>query len=369
MARALTVQAQAAMTDGCGAVLLTEVEVDAPGPGEVRVALAAAGLCHTDIDSLGWGQRLVLGHEGAGHVDAVGEDVQGLATGDAVVLNWAMPCGHCAPCRRAEPFLCHASAGSESPPQPFTLRTRWRGEVLARSFGLGTFSTHTVLPRSAVTRVPAGVPMSCACIVGCGVMTGVGSVLNMAHVQPGDSVVVLGCGGVGLNVVQGARIAGAGRIVAIDARESRLADARALGATDVLLAPREDSAFDDLVTGVRALTQGQGADHAFECTGVATLAFRPLLLVRHGGQVLQLSGHEGDQSVPMQWFRWNKRYSAPLYGSCVPERDFARLFRLYLEGTLHLDELATPRYRLSDTQAALEDLRAGRIAKGVIELG
>jgi S-(hydroxymethyl)glutathione dehydrogenase / alcohol dehydrogenase len=372
-------QARAAVTDGHGHIELADVEVAEPGPGEVRLALAAAGLCHTDLELLNGGQRLILGHEGAGHVEQVGAGVEGLAPGDAVVLNWAMPCGHCAACRRGEPFLCYPSAAVSATPPPFTQRTRWRGAVLERAFALGTFSSLTVVPRSAVTRVPPGVPMAHACIAGCGVMTGVGSVLHVARVQAGDSVAVLGCGGVGLSAVQGARIAGATRIVAIDRQQARLYQALLMGATDAVLVGDSDSegsegegrpagAFDEVVSAVQSLTAGLGVDHAFECTGVAALAFKPLLLVRHGGQVLQLSGGQGEQGVPAQWFRWNKRYSVPLYGGCVPERDFPLLFEHVLEGRLQLASLAAPRYRLEQAAQALQDLRAGRIVKGVIEL-
>jgi S-(hydroxymethyl)glutathione dehydrogenase / alcohol dehydrogenase len=361
-------QARAAVTDGHGNVVLADVEVDEPGPGEVRVALAAAGLCHTDLDSLSGGQRLILGHEGAGHVECVGAGVGEFVPGDPVVLNWAMPCGQCAACTRSEPFLCCPSAAGNATPPPFMQRTRWRGAVLERSFALGTFSSLTVVPRSAVTRVPAGVPMAQACIAGCGVMTGVGSVLNVARVQAGDSVAILGCGGVGLSAVQGARIAGAACIVAIDKQQSRLDQALLLGATDAVRVAEGEGAFDAVVEAVQMLTTAQGVDHAFECTGVAALAFKPLLLVRHGGQVLQLSGGQGGQLVPAQWFRWNKRYSVPLYGGCVPERDFALLFKHVLEGQLQLSQLAAPRYPLEQASLALQDLRAGRIVKGVIEL-
>lgn len=361
-------QARAAVTDGHGHVDLADVEVDEPGPGEVRVALAAAGLCHTDLASLSGAQRIILGHEGAGYVEQLGAGVEGLLPGDAVVLNWAMPCGRCLACTRGEPFLCYPSAAADAKPPPFTQRTRWRGAVLERSFALGTFSTLTVVPRSAVTRVPPGVPMAHACIAGCGVMTGVGSVLNVARVQAGDSVAVLGCGGVGLSAVQGARIAGAARIVAIDRQQARLDQALLIGATDTVLVDEGEGAFDAVVAAVQVLNAGEGVDHAFECTGVAALAFKPLLLVRHGGQVLQLTGGQGEQVVPAQWFHWNKRYSVPLYGGCIPARDFPLLFEHMLVGRLQLASLAGPRYRLEQAGQALQDLSAGRIVKGVVEL-
>jgi S-(hydroxymethyl)glutathione dehydrogenase / alcohol dehydrogenase len=361
--------ALAALADGHGAVVIDTIDIDPPGPGEVRVALRAAGVCHTDLDLLRDSREpLVLGHEGAGVIDAVGDGVSDIATGSAVVLNWAMPCGACAACTRSEPFLCEASAPADAPAPPFMQRSRWRGRTVGRAFALGCFATHTTVPRSAVTVLPGDVPWHAACIAGCGVMTGVGSVFNVAQVKPGERVVVLGCGGVGLAAVQGARAAGAARVVAIDTRAARLEEAQVLGATDTLLADGGEDGFGAVITAVRALTGGEGADHVFECTGVPALAFRPLLLVRHGGHVLQLSGAQGAQNVPTEWFRWNKRYTVPLYGACVPERDFPRLWALYRQGRLALDALSAQRYRLEDTAQALDDLRAGRIAKGVIEI-
>jgi len=217
-----------------------------------------------------------------------------------------------------------------------------------------------------VTLLPASVPFASACVVGCGVMTGFGSAVNVARVAPGSVVAVLGCGGVGLNVIQGARVCGAGRIIAIDVRESGLAQARRFGATDTILAGMEDADFSAMSEAVRRLNDGRGADYAFEATSVPALAFAPLRLVRDGGMALQVSGINDSVTVPMPWFMWNKRYETPLYGGCVPGRDFPRIFEHYRRGEVKLDELVTRTYPLVDLAQAMDDMMAGRNAKGVI---
>jgi S-(hydroxymethyl)glutathione dehydrogenase / alcohol dehydrogenase len=315
----------AAIADGAGGFSIDTIDVDPPGPGEVRVAMAAAGVCHTDHASLHWPGPLVMGHEGAGHVESVGAGVQGLAPGQPVLLNWAIPCGECFQCMQGAQALCERTheldVAHHGNSRAHTGATRWRGQPIERSFHLGTFSQYTLVRAEAATPLPAGLPTDPACILGCAVMTGVGSVINIARVARGDSVAVLGCGGVGLNVVQGARLAGATTIIAIDSVAARLQRALELGATHVLQ-PRgrdasdgnEDSGHDALVASVRALSDGRGVDHAFEATGVTALAFLPLRFARNGGNALQVSGAHGAGTVELTDFFWNKRYLAPLYG-------------------------------------------------------
>jgi S-(hydroxymethyl)glutathione dehydrogenase/alcohol dehydrogenase len=209
-------------------------------------------------------------------------------------------------------------------------------------------------------------PFESACIMGCGVMTGYGSVVNAAKVEPGSSVVVIGCGGVGLNVIQGARIAGALTIIAIDLSETRLQMARQFGATHTLQARREDEGLKEAADQVRGMTGGRGADYAFEATANPALGAAPLAMVRHGGTAVQVSGIEQELTIDMNLFEWDKTYLNPLYGKCCPERDFPRLFGLYQSGRLLLDELVSKRYRLDQLGEAFEDMHAGRIAKGVI---
>jgi S-(hydroxymethyl)glutathione dehydrogenase/alcohol dehydrogenase len=306
-------------------------------------------------------------------VERVGEGVTHLAVGQRVLLNWAIPCGRCPQCQRGRGALCErthgvdATLGSSAPAPGHTL---WRGQPVERSFKLGTFAEHTLVRAEALTVLPASMPLRHACILGCGVMTGVGAAINVAQVQPGDTVAVVGCGGVGLSVVQGARLAGAARIIAIDRRPSALERAVALGATHTLEPAADEQkaaqGAEQLAAAVRALTEGRGADHAFEATGVAALAFLPLKLCRHGGNAVQLSGAHGPVTVEMPQFWWDKRYLVPLYGGCLPERDFPRLFDWAARGELALDDRVTHTYRLGDLQQALDDMLAGRSAKGVI---
>lgn len=363
----------AAVGDGHGGLVIEPVRVRAPLAGEVRVRLRAAGVCHTDHASLHWPGPLVLGHEGAGVIECVGPGVTAqhpqLQAGQAVLLNWAIPCGRCPQCQRGRGSLCERTHGVDaalgtSAPAPG--HTVWRGQPLERAFKLGTFAEHTLVRAEAVTALPPALPLRHACILGCGVMTGVGAAVNVAQVQPGDTVAVVGCGGVGLSVVQGARLAGATRIIAIDRRPTALQRATALGATHTLEPLADDPQAAHLAAAVRALTGGRGADHAFEATGVAALAFLPLALCRNGGNAVQLSGAHGPASVEMPQFWWDKRYLVPLYGGCLPARDFPRLFDWAARGELMLDAMVTHTYRLGELPQALDDMLAGRSAKGVI---
>jgi S-(hydroxymethyl)glutathione dehydrogenase/alcohol dehydrogenase len=363
------VSALAAIGDGAGHFTLDTVEVAAPSHGEVRVRLLAAGLCHTDHASLTWPGPLVLGHEGAGVVEAVGAGVPQFRIGQRVLLNWAIPCGQCPQCERGRGSLCERTHGVGTTPGSSRAapgHTRWRGHGIERSFNLGTFSEYTLVRAEALTPLPDGLAPEQACILGCGVMTGVGAVLNVAAVQAGESVAVIGCGGVGLSAIQGARLAGATTIIAIDRRAQALARARQLGATHALLSQDDDVAHDQLAAQVRALSRGRGVDHAFEATAVPALAFLPLRLVRNGGNAIQLSGSHGHATAHLPDFMWDKRYQVPLYGGCLPERDFPRLVDWALRDELQLGHMVTHRYSLPQLQHALDDMLAGASAKGVI---
>ncbi|HZR16377.1 MAG TPA: alcohol dehydrogenase catalytic domain-containing protein [Verrucomicrobiae bacterium] len=363
-------QAQAAIADGKGHFALESIEVTEAIGDEVLVEIKAAGICHTDYASLNWKRPLVMGHEGAGVVRSVGPLVRHVQTGDAVVLNWAVPCGKCYQCRNGNEVLCEESkpayvmerSKGHAHPEGTTLK----GKPVDRSFNLGTLSSLALVRAAAVTKLPKDVPFTSACIVGCGVMTGFGSAVNVAQVTAGSSVAVLGCGGVGLNVIQGARLRCAESIIAIDLRAGSLETARKFGATQTLLADPDDREFERMAQSVRQLTGGRGADYAFEATSVPALAFAPLRLIRNGGMALQVSGINEAVSVPMPWFMWNKTYLTPLYGGCSPGRDFSRIFEHYQRGELKLDELVTRTYRLKELANALEDMLAGRNAKGVI---
>lgn len=366
------IRGHAIVADGAGGFMLDAIEVDPPAAGEVRVAIAAAGVCHTDHASLHWPGPLVMGHEGAGHVEAIGAGVTGLAIGQPVLLNWAIPCEHCYQCSHGATALCERTHELDVPQlgnsRAHAGATRWRGQAIERSFHLGTFASHTVVRAEAVTPLPPTLALNTACILGCAVMTGVGSAVNMAQVAPGDTVAVLGCGGVGLNVIQGARIAGAHTIIAIDRVQARLDRAHALGATHTLVPHAHDADHAQLVADVRALSNGRGVDHAFEATGVPALAFLPLKLARNGGNALQVSGAHGPATLELTDLFWNKRYLAPLYGGCVPSRDFPRLFEWIAQGKLELAALISHRYPLEALGQAFDDMLSGRSSKGVLRI-
>jgi len=359
----------AVVADGAGGHSLAEVEIGVPGPGEVGVALAASGVCHTDLDAARTAPTaMVLGHEGAGTVTAVGEGVDRVRPGDRVLLTWSISCGTCFQCGLGNQVFCERlGLGRRGHAHPEA--TTMAGKPLARVFNLGTMSTATVVRQEAVVPLPEDIPFTSACILGCGVMTGYGSVVNAARVRPGSSVVVLGCGGVGLNVIQGARIAGAGRIIAIDVSQPRLDLALMLGAHHVLTAEPGDAGLAEPVDQVRRLVGRRGADYAFECTGVPDLAAAPLRFVRHGGTAVQVSGVEQDVTIDMRLFEFDKVYLNPLYGNCRPSIDFPILLDHYRSGRLMLDELVTATYTLEGVDAAFADMVSGANAKGVLVIG
>ena len=332
--------------------------------------IKAAGICHTDHSSLKLKRPLVMGHEGAGVVRETGPGVTHVKPGDRVVLNWAIPCDTCFQCQRGMSVLCEESKPAyvmePSAGHAHAQGTTWRGQPVDRSFNIGTLSGLALVRGPAVTRIPDNVPFTSACIVGCGVMTGFGAAVNAAKIRPGSSVVVIGVGGVGLNVIQGARIAGAEKIIAVARKAARLATAREFGATHTIQAQTDDRDLRKAAEQVKELTAGRGADYAFEATAVPELAFAPLLFIRNGGMALQLSGINDPVTVEMTLFMWDKTYITSLYGQCVPGRDFPRIFDHYNKGELRLDEMVTRTYPLEQLGAALDDMLEGRNSKGVI---
>ncbi|WP_436489102.1 alcohol dehydrogenase catalytic domain-containing protein [Chitinophaga sp. ARDCPP14] len=372
----MSIKCKAALTNGDGTLMIDEIEIHEPEADEVVVRIKAAGICHTDYDSLKWGKPMVIGHEGAGIVVKCGAAVTGIAAGDAVVLNWATPCGHCFQCLEGNQNICEnnspVTAGGKvySGGHAHAAGTTWKGVPIERSFNLGTFSEYTLVKSSAIVKnYSRDMSFQAASIIGCGVMTGYGSVVNAAKVKPGTSVVVLGTGGVGLSVIQGARIAGAAKIIAIDINEKRLSMAVNFGATHTITASKEDLGLLRASIAVKALTNGRGADYAFECTAVPELGAAPLAMIRNGGTAVQVSGIEQAITVDMTLFEWDKTYINPLYGKCRPEIDFPKLIGLYDCGQLLLEEMITKTYDLENLEAAFQDMLQGKNAKGVIILG
>ncbi|GHI06925.1 Zn-dependent alcohol dehydrogenase [Streptomyces cellostaticus] len=341
--------------DGKQVQVVDDLTVREPGPGEVLVAIAAAGLCHSDLSvvdgTIPFPVPVVLGHEGAGVVEAVGAGVTHVAPGDHVALSTLANCGTCAECDRGRPTMCRQAIGR--PQQPFT-----RGGRTVYQFACNSaFAERTVVKAVQAVRIPKDIPLPAAALIGCGVLTGVGAVLNRARVDRGDSVVVIGTGGIGLNVLQGARLAGALRIVAVDANPAKEAAARQFGATDFLTSA--DGVRDILPTG---------ADHVFECVGRVELIRQAInLLDRHGQAVLlgvPRAGAEASFLVSSMFL--DKAILGCRYGSSRPQRDIPLYAELYRQGRLLLDELVTATYPVEDFEKARADAEAGRVARGVL---
>ncbi|MET9496689.1 alcohol dehydrogenase catalytic domain-containing protein [Streptomyces sp. NPDC006552] len=341
--------------DGGRAVVVDDLQVRGPGAGEVLVAVAAAGLCHSDLSvidgTIPFPRPVVLGHEGAGVVEAVGEGVGHVVPGDHVALSTLANCGTCAECDRGRPTMCRSAIGR--PRRPFSRN----GEPVYQFASNSAFAERTVVKAVQAVKIPATLPLTSAALIGCAVLTGVGAVLNRARVDRGESVVVIGAGGVGLNVLQGARIAGASTVVAVDANPGKEEIARQFGATEFLTD----------VGAVRGVLP-DGADHVFECVGRVELVRAAIdLLDRHGQAVLLgMPAADAEASfVPAALFL-DKSVLGCRYGSSRPQRDIRLYAELYGAGRLLLDELVTRTYGVEEFGQAVADAEAGRIARGVL---
>jgi S-(hydroxymethyl)glutathione dehydrogenase/alcohol dehydrogenase len=364
------INSKAAIADGKGNFSIQQIEIDDPQGDEVLVQIKAAGICHTDWDSQSWGKPLIMGHEGAGIVKKVGPDVSALKEGDSVILNWAVPCYQCFQCQEGNQHLCEINSavvagngisGGHARMEASTLK----GIPIERAFSLGIMSEYALVREAACVKMIADLPFPSAAIISCGVMTGYGSVVNVAKVKAGSSVVVLGTGGVGLNVIQGARIAGAAKIIAVDINSQRLEMAKEYGATHTILAASEDEGLLQAAKEVKLLTE-RGADYAFECTAIPSLGAAPLAMVRNAGVAVQVSGIEQEIKIDMRLFEWDKIYINPLYGKTRPQLDFKILQELYANKQLILDKMVTRTYPLEQLQTAFSDMHKGLNAKGVI---
>lgn len=351
---------------GDGELRLAEVRDDL-----VRVRLRASGVCGSDLHVADgdWTVEgpLVLGHEGAGVVEEAGPAVKDVRPGDRVVLSWFAPCRRCRNCVRGRAWLCQNTRALENTlPDGTTGFVSADGSPVPAFLGLGTFAEAAVVPESAAVRVPDGVPFPVAALIGCAVTTGVGAAANTAAARPGDSAVVVGCGGVGQAILLGLGLVGADPVIAVDLSDERLALASELGAAHAL---RGDD--PDLAEHVRAITGG-GADHAFEAIGnPATIGMLPSLLCRGGQAVIVGMPAEG-VTVPLDPFDLadgGKRVLGCNYGSSVPLVDFPKIARLYLSGRLPLDRLVGRTTTLDGVDGALEDLRRAAGLRTVIEQG
>jgi S-(hydroxymethyl)mycothiol dehydrogenase len=332
-----------------GRTSVDEIEVAEPGPQDVVVRIEASGVCHSDLHVLehGWAHRLpvVLGHEGAGVVEAGGSEVEGLAPGDRVVLGWRAPCGRCPWCRRGDSRRCRTPAVAGPAPHLAD------GQELSSTLGLGTFSTRVVVHQGAAVAVPDGIPLEQACLVGCAVATGVGSALETAQVWEGARVGVIGCGAVGLSVVQGARIGGAAEIYALDLDERKLAAAERFGATH---------------TG-----PGERLDFVFDVVGRPETVQQGLSMLGHAGTLVYIGLPQPGSEVALSLERVFDRRVRILVshgGDHVPAEDFPRLLQLAVDGTLDLAGMVTKTIALEDVDRAFDELKAGDVIRSVIRL-
>jgi len=351
---------------------VTEVDLDEPKANEVLVKMAAAGLCHSD-DHLCTGDMPAMcmplcgGHEGAGVVEAVGPNVTNVAPGDHIVLQFIPGCGRCRWCASGQQNLCDYGAMLLSGRQlDGTFRMHKDGTDIAQMAFVSTFSQYSVVPSISCVKIADDIPLSVACLVGCGVPTGWGSAVNGAEVQPGDVTIVMGIGGIGINSVQGARHAGATRVIAVDPVPFKREMALQLGATDAV------ADISQAATLAQELTNGQGADNVIVTIGVT----RPEHIgdafnaVRKGGTVAVVGlGPLSDQSIPISPFiltLFQKRLQGVLYGALSPSKDMLRLLNMYQAGQLKLDELVTRTYSLDQINEGYADMHAGRNIRGVI---
>ncbi|MGC5051552.1 alcohol dehydrogenase catalytic domain-containing protein [Micromonospora sp. DT48] len=341
---------------------IEQVEPPTTGAGQVRVAVRAAGVCHSDLSmvdgTIAAPYPLLLGHEAAGVVVEVGDGVDRVAVGDHVVLNWAPPCRACWYCERGEPWLCERS-GNPAASVGHTID----GEPLHVTLGLGALAEQVVVPQHAVVAVPAQLPFPTAALLGCAVLTGVGAIRRTAEVRPGDTVAVIGLGGVGLSAVAAARAAGAATVIAVDVAPAKAELAHAAGATDFLLAD------DTLSRAVRKLTAGRGVDHAVECVGRAATIRTAWRATRRGGQVIVVGMGAKDDMVglsALEIFHSARTLRSSVYGSSDPDRDVPEMARAVLDGTLDLDFLVTDRITLDGAPEALTRMARGEGARTVV---
>ncbi|MET9446933.1 Zn-dependent alcohol dehydrogenase [Streptomyces cinerochromogenes] len=355
---------RAAVLPAIGAPLeITGIELPDPGPGQVRVRLAAAGVCHSDLSLSNGTMRVpvpaVLGHEGAGTVVAVGEGVTHVAPGTPVVLNWAPSCGTCHACALGEVWLCANAMNGAAEVHARTAD----GTALHPGLNVAAFAEETVVAASCVLPLPEGVPLVDAALLGCAVLTGYGAVHHSARVRSGETVAVFGVGGVGLATLQSARIAGASRIIAVDVSPEKEELARAAGATDYVLAsentPRE----------IRALTGRQGVDVSVECVGRAVSIRAAWDSTRRGGRttVVGIGGKEEQVTFnALEIFHWGRTLSGCVYGNSDPARDVPLLAEHVREGRLDLSALVTERIGLEDIPTAFENMLAGKGGRALV---
>lgn len=350
--------------------VLEDVTIEAPGANEVLVRLVASGVCHTDLhvksmNGMGMSFPIVLGHEGAGYIEQIGEGVTNLEIGDPVVIAYRAPCGQCPACLRGDLRRCWAALRPKQ-----RIRRAKDNALCSQVLRCGTFATHTVVHAKAAIKMPKEMPLDKACLIACGVITGVGAVFNTAPVYPGASVAVIGCGGVGLSVIQGARLAHARQIIAVDVNPTKLGWAKDFGATHFV-----NSKEGDPVAKVRELADGVGVEFAYEAVGLPLTIDQAVRMLAYAGTATHIGLPDTGASVTLDLadmdtgVYWNKATIKVCHaGDTLPSNDFPLLAQLYLQGKLDLDRMVSRVIGLSDVEEAFHEMETGDVIRSVIHL-
>ena len=345
-------------------VSLETIIVPDPGPGEAKVKIAACGVCHTDLHyregAINDSFPFLLGHEAAGYVEAVGEGVTDIAPGDYVILNWRAVCGDCRACRRGRPWYCFATHNAH---QPMTLLD---GTPLSPALGIGAFADKTLVAAGQCTKVDPAAPATVAGLLGCGVMAGLGAAINTGGVSRGDSVAVIGCGGVGDAAIAGARLAGARKIIAVDVDDRKLEWAKDFGATHTI-----NSKNQNPVEAIAALTEGNGADVVIDAVGRPETYQTAFYARDLAGTVVLVGVPDPTMKLELPLidvFGRGGSLKSSWYGDCLPSRDFPMLIDLYLQGRLPLDRFVSEEIALDGVEAAFEKMHHGDVLRSVVVL-
>ncbi len=358
-----TVRGVVSMAEG-EPVAITDVVIPDPGPGEAVVAVEACGVCHTDLHYREGGINdefpFLLGHEAAGVVESVGDDVTEVAAGDYVILNWRAVCGQCRSCLRGRPHLCFSTLNAS---RKMTLAD---GTELSPALGIGAFVEKTLVAAGQCTKVDSAAPATAACLLGCGVMAGIGAAINTGGVGRGDSVAVFGCGGVGDAAIAGAKLAGASTIIGVDIDDRKLEWARGFGATHTI-----NSSEGDPVEAVKALTGGNGVDVAIEAVGLP-VTYRQAFEARDlAGTVVLVGVPRPDMTIELPFvevFGRGGALKSSWYGDCLPSRDFPMLIDLHLQGRLDLEGFVSETVGLGDVEEAFHKMERGEVLRSVVVL-
>jgi S-(hydroxymethyl)mycothiol dehydrogenase len=365
------IQAKAVLLNAPGEpAKLENVVIDPPGNSEVLVRIVASGVCHTDLhvknmNGMGMPFPIVLGHEGAGYIEQVGEGVTHLQVGDPVVIAYRAPCGVCPACRRGDLRRCWAALRPEK-----RIHRASDGALCSQVLRCGTFATHTVVHSAAAIKMPVEMPLDKACLIACGVITGVGAALNTSPIWPGARVAVIGCGGVGLSVIQGAKLSHAKQIIAVDTNPAKLEWAKKFGADDVVNAKDGDP-----VAAVRELAAGEGVDFAYEAVGLPVTIEQAVRMLAYAGTATHIGLPEENASVTLDLgdmdlgFYWNKVTLKVCHcGDALPSNDFPLLAQLYLQGKLDLDSMVTQTIGLDQVEEAFDLMEHGDVIRSVIRI-